>query len=61
MNDAQEKDKEELDVRGLRCQKCGCGQFRVIYTRPAHGAKLVRRRECRNCQARITTWERVIG
>lgn len=47
--------------RGLRCRRCGCGHFRVIYTRASFGGKLVRRRECRNCAARITTWERVIG
>lgn len=49
------------ESRGLRCRRCGCGHFRVIYTRASFGGKLVRRRECRNCETRITTWERVIG
>lgn len=47
--------------RGLRCRHCGCGHFYVVYTRPGRDGKLVRRRECRNCGERITTWERVIG
>jgi transcriptional regulator NrdR family protein len=55
-----EKKPAEGD-RGLRCRHCGCGHFRVIYTRAAWGGKLVRRRECRNCGKRITTWERPIG
>lgn len=49
------------DSRGLRCRRCGCGHFRVIYTRAAADGKLVRRRECRDCATRVTTWERVIG
>jgi hypothetical protein len=53
-------DSQEED-RGLRCRKCRCRQFRVIYTRAARGSKLVRRRECNRCKARITTWEQIIG
>lgn len=53
--------KPREDDRGLRCRHCGCGHFRVIYTRRAWGGKLVRRRECRNCGYRLTTWERVVG
>lgn len=49
------------DDRGLRCRHCGCGHFRVIYTRRAWGGKLVRRRECRHCGKRVTTSERIIG
>jgi hypothetical protein len=47
--------------RGLQCRQCGCQQFRVVYTRAAWGAMIVRRRECRNCRERLTTWERAIG
>jgi transcriptional regulator NrdR family protein len=61
MDDVRTVVKDLVGDRGLRCRKCGCGRFRVIYTRSAPGAKLVRRRECRNCKARLTTWERVIG
>ncbi len=55
-----QKPRDE-DDRGLRCRKCGCGHFRVIYTRRAWGGKLVRRRECRHCGNRVTTSERIIG
>ena len=34
----------DVDHRGLACRHCGCGHFRVIYTRPYRGECLVRRR-----------------
>jgi hypothetical protein len=43
--------------RGIECRHCGCKHFRVIYTRPVSGSRLVRRRECRHCGKRMTTWE----
>ena len=43
--------------RGLECPKCGCAHFRVLYTRRALGSRLLRRRECRYCGRRITTYE----
>ena len=46
------------DQRGLVCRNCGCRHFRVIYTRPAWGGRILRRRECRHCGRRITTWEK---
>jgi transcriptional regulator NrdR family protein len=46
--------------RGLCCWRCGNNRFRVIYTRARAGA-LVRRRECRQCSTRMTTWERMVG
>ena len=49
------------DHRGLECRACGCKHFRVIYTRAHRGGQLVRRRECRHCGRRMTTWERAIG
>ena len=52
--------REAREDRGLVCPQCGCRHFRVIYTRPARGGKLVRRRECRHCGRRMTTWERRI-
>jgi len=54
-------DKAAIDQRGLQCRNCGCQRFRVIYTRRAWGRKVVRRRECRQCGERLTTWERAIG
>ncbi len=41
---------------GLRCRRCGCRHFLVVYTR--HGKDvIVRRRACRNCGWRCTTRE----
>jgi len=45
------------DKRGLECRACGCKHFRVVYTRPTWGGRIMRRRECRNCSQRVTTWE----
>ncbi|MHB1158517.1 MAG: NrdR family transcriptional regulator [Phycisphaerales bacterium] len=45
----------------MACPKCGCQHFHVIYTRPGSGGKLIRRRECRHCGRRMTTWEKSIG
>jgi transcriptional regulator NrdR family protein len=54
----QASDKPTLTrKRGLECPKCGCEHFRVLYTRAATGGRLLRRRECRYCGRRITTYE----
>ena len=47
--------------RGLRCPKCGCGHFCVVYTRSTWGGRIIRRRECRHCGRRMTTLEKPIG
>lgn len=47
--------------RGLICRRCACGYFRVIYTRPAWAGRIMRRRECRHCGKRMTTWEKAGG
>jgi hypothetical protein len=36
-------------------------RFCVVYTRPAPGGVVVRRRACRQCGTRISTREREIG
>jgi len=59
--DTNSPNRPENEQRGLECRECGCKHFRVIYTRPYRGGRLIRRRECRHCGKRITTWERVIG
>ena len=46
---------------GIVCLNCGCRHFRVIYTRRAAGGRVIRRRECRNCEERITTVEQERG
>jgi len=45
---------------GLRCRKCGA-EVPLIDTRAAADGTIIRRRACRQCGTRITTWERVIG
>jgi len=45
--------------RGIECPKCGCRHFHVVYTRRGP-ARVLRRRECRNCGRRITTCERAV-
>ena len=52
---------EAENTRGIECRKCGCRHFYVIYTRRGSGGKLIRRRECRHCGKRFTTWEKEIG
>lgn len=47
----------QVDKRGLECRSCGCKHFHVVYTRPTWGGRIMRRRECRHCGKRITTWE----
>ncbi|OQB79345.1 MAG: transcriptional regulator NrdR [Planctomycetes bacterium ADurb.Bin126] len=46
---------------GLNCRSCGCRHFWVVYTRRGWGGKLIRRRECRHCGKRMTTWEKPVG
>ena len=50
--------KPPPEPRGLRCPRCGCGHFHVVYTRAAAGGAIRRRRECRHCGRRLTTTER---
>jgi transcriptional regulator NrdR family protein len=52
--------KAQKRDHGLRCQSCGSDDLKVLYTRATHGNQRRRRRECRLCQARITTLERII-
>ena len=44
----------------MRCPKCGHNKSEVIDSRPSEeGASIRRRRECRSCQNRFTTYETV--
>ena len=58
MNQPTAAKPDPREQRGLVCHRCGCEQFRVIYTRRAWGGAVRRRRECRNCGKRISTTER---
>lgn len=61
MNPTEMQPRKPAEQRGLQCPKCGCGHWRVVYTRPRPGGRLVRRRECRNCGKAVITTERVNG
>lgn len=61
MAESGKGDNGSDEQRGLRCRRCGGQQFRVIDTRAALDGKVIRRRECRICGSRMTTWERAIG
>ena len=61
MTENGKKNDRRDEPRGLECRECGSRRFRVVYTRPALGGKIVRRRECRCCATRVTTWECAIG
>ena len=54
---AHQKDPEATDQKGLVCRHCGCRHFRVLYTRRTWGERIMRRRECRHCGGRMTTYE----
>ncbi|MCC7408757.1 MAG: hypothetical protein IT442_11845 [Phycisphaeraceae bacterium] len=57
---AQPHDQRQApERRGLECPKCGCAHFRVLYTRRAWGGRVLRRRACRHCGRRVTTYERL--
>jgi len=50
--------EKKSEKRGLECPRCGCHHFRVLYTRRAWGGRILRRRECRHCGRRVTTYEK---
>jgi len=54
-------DAGAADPQGLECPSCGCRHLPVIYTRRTSKRRIMRRRECRYCGKRITTYERSIG
>jgi len=58
MNTTTNTSTQSEEQRGLACRHCGCKYFRVVYTRPSWGGRIMRRRECRHCGKRLTTWER---
>jgi len=59
--DGEHDKSKHPEARGLVCPRCGCRHFRVVYTRPAYGGRVARRRECRHCGRRITTIERPVN
>lgn len=61
MDDQARTPEKPKEKHGLECPRCGCGHFIVIYTRSAAAKQIMRRRECRHCGRRITTYEQSIG
>jgi transcriptional regulator NrdR family protein len=61
MRDTSERPPDSADHVGLRCRRCGHRKFRVLYTRPGRAGMIMRRRACRHCGERLTTWERPVG
>jgi transcriptional regulator NrdR family protein len=59
--DDHDQAKATEEKRGIECPRCGCRHFRVLYTRRAWGGRILRRRECRHCERRITTYESSAG
>ena len=55
------KTQPEPMERGLVCPDCRGQKFEVVYTRARPGGRIERRRACRHCNRRITTWEKAIG
>lgn len=53
--------RRHAETHGAGCPACGCCDSRVIYVRPAFGKKTMRRRECRYCGRRYSTYETVVG
>lgn len=53
--------EQKADELGIECPECGCRHFSVLRTRPASKNRLMRRRECRHCGRRITTYEKIGG
>lgn len=45
--------------RGIKCPKCGATRLRILRTRRGDN-QAVRRRQCRGCMERVTTYERAI-
>ncbi len=52
--------KNTQEDRGLQCHACGCRHLMVDNTRKAT-RMIIRYRRCRQCGARATTCERMIG
>ena len=44
---------------GLECPHCGCRDLRELYTRQAPNQRIMRRRRCRYCGTRVTSWEKI--
>ena len=55
------QENRSQEKRGLECPKCGCKDLRVVYRRAKPGGRVLRRRECRHCGRRMSTYEKAAG
>jgi hypothetical protein len=46
-----------VDARGIACRVCGCRHHYTLETEPTTEGRVRRRRRCRNCGFRFTTYE----
>lgn len=60
MTEPTPKAEPELE-RGIVCRDCRGAHFFTLETRKLPGGRVMRRRECRGCGRRITTYERAFG
>ena len=54
-NNQTDADNENFGLHP--CVKCGGRDFQTLYTRDAPRYRIRRRKECRNCGHRFTTYE----
>jgi len=55
-------ERQNESTQGLRpCRQCGVKDFLTVSTRDAAKNQIRRRKECRNCGNRITTFEAEAG
>jgi hypothetical protein len=47
--------------KGIACRVCGCRHLRCLETRQAPGGRVKRRKACRHCGHRLTTFEKPYG
>ncbi len=59
MNETTKVKPNSDEQRGITCRRCEGSHFQVIYTRKVRGGRIMRRRECRYCGQRVTTWESI--
>lgn len=47
------------DQHGISCPGCGCRHLIVLDTRKTWGSRIRRRRQCRHCARKVTTYEKL--
>jgi transcriptional regulator NrdR family protein len=43
--------------KGIECPHCGCRHFYTTHTEPLRDGRIRRRKACRHCGRRLTTFE----